>query len=88
MRDLADDHGVAVGVVLHDLNQAAAVADRIALLDKGTIRATGTPAEVLRADALSETYGIRIEVSTDSSTGLVSTQPVGRHLQRPLLKTH
>ncbi|WBQ06647.1 ABC transporter ATP-binding protein [Kribbella sp. CA-293567] len=86
MRDLADDHGVAVGVVLHDLNQAAAVADRIALLDRGRIRAAGTPAEVLRADALSETYGIRIEVSTDLTTGLVSTQPVGRHLQRPTLQ--
>ena len=27
VRDLADDHDVAVGVVLHDLNQAATVAD-------------------------------------------------------------
>ena len=33
VRDLADEHGVAVGVVLHDLNQAAAVADRVVLLD-------------------------------------------------------
>ena len=75
MRELADEHGVAVGVVLHDLNQAAAVADRIALLDQGRVRATGTPAEVLQADALTETYGIRIEVGTDPATGLVSTQP-------------
>ncbi|TCM41689.1 ABC transporter ATP-binding protein [Kribbella sp. VKM Ac-2568] len=86
MRDLADDHEVAVGVVLHDLNQAAAVADRIALLDRGRIRATGTPAEVLEADALSETYGIRIEVGTDPATGLLSTQPIGKHTQRPTLQ--
>ncbi|TWD79173.1 iron complex transport system ATP-binding protein [Kribbella amoyensis] len=86
MRDLADEHGVAVGVVLHDLNQAAAVADRIALLDQGRIRATGTPVEVLQADVLSETYGIRIDVGTDPATGLLSTQPVGRHLQRPALQ--
>ena len=32
VRDLADEHGVAVGVVLHDLNQAAAVADQVVLL--------------------------------------------------------
>lgn len=82
MRDLADDHGVAVGVVLHDLNQAAAVADRIALLDQGRVRATGTPAEVLDAGALSETYGIAIEVGTDPATGLVTTRPIGKHLSR------
>ena len=35
VRDLADEHGVAVGVVLHDLNQAAAVADQVVLLTAG-----------------------------------------------------
>ncbi|MEV6282172.1 ABC transporter ATP-binding protein [Kribbella sp. NPDC051770] len=86
MRDLADEHGVAVGVVLHDLNQAADVADRIVLLDQGRVRATGTPAEVLQAAALTETYGIRIDVSTDPDTGRISTQPVGRHLHRHILQ--
>ena len=65
VRDLADDHGVAVGVVLHDLNQAAAVADEVVLLQQGRVRATGTPATVFTEDALTETYGIRIEVTTD-----------------------
>jgi ferric hydroxamate transport system ATP-binding protein len=86
MRDLADEHGVAVGVVLHDLNQAADVADRIVLLDRGRVRATGTPAEVLQTDALTETYGIRIDVSTDPVSGRISTQPVGRHLHRHILQ--
>ena len=35
VRDLADDHGVAVGVVLHDRDQAASVADTVVLLDRG-----------------------------------------------------
>ncbi|RLP91413.1 ABC transporter ATP-binding protein [Micromonospora sp. BL4] len=85
VRDLADDHGVAVGVVLHDLNQAAAVADEVVLLDNGRVRATGTPAEVFTENALTETYGIRIEVSTDPLSGLVTTRPVGRHLTRTLI---
>ncbi|MGC4940880.1 ABC transporter ATP-binding protein [Kribbella sp. DT2] len=88
MRDLADEHGVAVGVVLHDLNQAADVADRIVLLDQGRVRATGTPAEVLQAESLTETYGIRIDVGTDPVTGRISTQPVGRHLHRHVLQNH
>ncbi|ADB34851.1 ABC transporter related protein [Kribbella flavida DSM 17836] len=86
MRDLADEHGVAVGVVLHDLNQAADVADRVVLLHQGRVRATGTPAEVLRAEALTEAYGIRIDVGTDPATGRISTQPVGRHLHRHILQ--
>ena len=32
IRDLADDHGTAIGVVLHDLSHAAAIADRVVLL--------------------------------------------------------
>ena len=51
VRDLADDHRVAVGLVLHDLDQAAAVADELVLLDGGRVRAYGPPAEVLTADA-------------------------------------
>ncbi|MBY8870263.1 ABC transporter ATP-binding protein [Micromonospora sp. PLK6-60] len=84
VRDLADDHDVAVGVVLHDLNQAAAVADEVVLLHGGRVRATGTPAEVLTEPALTDTYGIRIEVTTDPLTGLVTTRPVGRHRTRAL----
>src|SRR5262245_61543059 len=65
IRDLADDHRVAVGVVLHDLNQAAAVADHVVLLGEGRVRAAGTPAEVLTEAALTLTYGIEIEVGSD-----------------------
>jgi iron-chelate-transporting ATPase len=83
VRDLADQHAVAVGVVLHDLNQAAAVADTVVLLHGGRVRAAGPPCEVLTAPALTETYGIRIEVTTDPGTGLVTTRPIGRHTVRP-----
>ncbi|MFD7713385.1 ABC transporter ATP-binding protein [Streptomyces sp. NPDC059785] len=79
VRDLADTHGVTIGVVLHDLDQAAAVADRVVLLSAGRVVAAGTPAEVYDAARLTETYGIRIEVETDTSTGIPRTRAVGRH---------
>lgn len=78
MRDLADHHDVAVGVVLHDLNQAAAIADHLVLLDSGTVRVSGKPAEVLTAQHLSETYGIQIEVTREP---LLTCRPIGRHNQ-------
>ena len=77
VRDLADTHGVTVGVVLHDLDQAAAVADRVVLLSAGRVVAAGTPTQVYDAERLTETYGIRIEV--DTSAGTPRTRAVGTH---------
>jgi iron-chelate-transporting ATPase len=79
VRDLADDHRVAVGVVLHDLNQAAAVCDTVVLLDRGRVRATGAPSDVMSGDLLSEVYGLRIETVVDPDSGLVRAEPRGRH---------
>jgi ferric hydroxamate transport system ATP-binding protein len=82
VRDLADHHRVAVGLVLHDLDQAAAVADVLALLDQGRVRAVGPPDEVLTSERLSETYGIRVEVDVDPVTCAMRTRAVGRHARR------
>lgn len=82
IRDLAADHGIAVGVVLHDLDQAAAVADRIALLHAGRVVADGSPGDVLTAERLTATYGIRIDVDTDPLTGRLRTRAIGRHHAR------
>jgi iron-chelate-transporting ATPase len=82
VRDLADERHIAVGVVLHDLDQAAAVADRVVLLEAGVVVADGTPAEVFTSDGLSAVYGIRIDVDHDPSTGRLRTRAVGRHHTR------
>ncbi|MGW2914008.1 ABC transporter ATP-binding protein [Streptomyces asoensis] len=82
VRDLADDHHIAVGVVLHDLDQAAAVADRITLLEAGRVVADGSPEDVLTPERLTAVYGIRIDVDTDPLTGRLRTRPIGRHHAR------
>jgi iron-chelate-transporting ATPase len=82
VRDLADEHDVAVGVVLHDLNHASGVADTVVLLHRGRVRATGAPVDVLAGDLLSEVYGIPIETVVDPATGTVRAEPRGRHHTR------
>ena len=82
VRDLADADGVAVGLVLHDLDQAAAVADEVVLLADGRVRGCGAPVDVLTADLLSDVYGIRVDVDQDPRTGALRTRPVGRHPAR------
>jgi iron-chelate-transporting ATPase len=82
MRDLAVDHGVAVGVVLHDLNHAAEVADQVVLLRDGAVLADGDPVDVLTEQNLTAAYGIPVAVRTDAETGTLSLRPIGRHAQR------
>jgi iron complex transport system ATP-binding protein len=60
LRDLAAA-GKTVVCVLHDLNDAAAYADRIALLGCGGLLALEAPDAVLASDLLERTYGIGME---------------------------
>ncbi len=89
VRDLADDHGVAVGIVLHDLDQAARIADNLLLLSAGRIHAAGQPIEVLTAENIGEVYSIRVEVSFDEHSNRLRIDPIGRHSPRvPLASAH
>lgn len=51
--------GATVVAVLHDLNEAAAYADRVALLGLGTMLGYGPPREQLEPGALERAYGVR-----------------------------
>ena len=79
IRLLADTEGVGIGLVLHDLDQAAAVADRVLLLEGGRVTADGPPADVLTAENLSRAYGIRVDVHLDPADGRIHTRAVGRY---------
>ncbi|GAA1355921.1 ABC transporter ATP-binding protein [Saccharothrix algeriensis] len=84
VRDLADDHGVAIGVVLHDLDHAAIVADRVVLLGEGRVIADGGVGEVLTTGHLTEAYGVTVHVANDPVTGAVHCRPLGRRTPRPV----
>ena len=55
---LCRERDFAVVVVLHDLNLAAAWADRVILLKEGAVRHAGAPAEVFTQDILRHVYGV------------------------------
>ena len=85
VRDLADRHDTAIGVVLHDLNQTAVVADRVVLLHQGRVRASGRPEDVLTSTHLSEVYELPIDTRHDPDTGRLRVEPRRRRhdLHRP-----
>ncbi|WP_411036323.1 ABC transporter ATP-binding protein [Shinella sp. BYT-45] len=62
LRTIADENGKTVVIVLHDINQASAHADRIVAMKGGRIVADGTPADILTPDTLEAVFGFRMRV--------------------------
>ena len=62
LREAADGDGRSVLVVLHDINHAAAHADRIVALKDGRVFAEGAPEEIMRSDLLEALYDMPVAV--------------------------
>ncbi len=74
--------GLGVLVILHDLNLAAAHADRLSLIHQGRLLAQGTPAETLRAEHLRTAFGDDLEFLQQ-----LDAEPPGFRIQvRPRLQ--
>lgn len=56
--------GTAVFAVIHDLNLAAAFADQLIVLDRGTIVAAGRPIDVLTDHILSRVFGLDLRIGS------------------------
>jgi len=78
IRDLADVHGVAVGVVLHDLHHAARVADELLLMKSGGILASGPPRDVLTAENIQVAYEVAVDVTVDVVADRLRIDPISR----------
>jgi iron complex transport system ATP-binding protein len=76
-RALREEKRTAALATLHDLNLAAAFADRLVLLSKGRIAAAGTPKDVLTEPVLRPVFGPDVVVRVHPDTGgpLVLVKP-------------
>jgi iron complex transport system ATP-binding protein len=61
---LRREHGLTVLSAMHDLTLAGQFAERLVLLQRGAVVATGSPSEVLTESAIAEHYGARVQVLT------------------------
>lgn len=68
---LRREDGITVVSTLHDLTFAAQYAERLLLIDGGTVAAEGTADEVLTADRLNHHYGARAAVLSAPEGDLV-----------------
>ncbi len=77
LADLAR-RGRAVLAVSHQLNLVSRFADRMVLLHRGVIAASGTPDDVMRASVLEAVYEWPLVVSRDPAIGAPTLVPLRR----------
>ncbi|MFD6816247.1 MULTISPECIES: ABC transporter ATP-binding protein [unclassified Microbacterium] len=68
LRHLADD-GLTVLAALHDLNHAAAFADRIVVIADGRVQAAGTPGDVLTRELIARVWQVDAQVLSRAGSG-------------------
>ncbi|KAA9395412.1 ABC transporter ATP-binding protein [Kocuria coralli] len=73
-----DGSRTTVITVLHELNLAARVADRVIALNAGRISAAGTPEEVFTPEILAEVFDLEAQVVRDPVEGHPVILPRGR----------
>jgi iron complex transport system ATP-binding protein len=66
---LVGDLGVTLLAALHDLDQAAGYADRVAVLDSGRLVAAGHPDDVLTPDLIERVFGVQAHIAPHPLTG-------------------
>ncbi|HEV2512925.1 ATP-binding cassette domain-containing protein [Bosea sp. (in: a-proteobacteria)] len=76
MRRLADERGLGIVVVLHDVNMAARFCDEIVALHSGRLIARGSPDDIMKAQTLQAIYGISMKVISDPDRGRQMCFPI------------
>ncbi|RNJ25282.1 ABC transporter ATP-binding protein [Halosegnis longus] len=74
VRALNDERGVTVGIVLHDIAQAARYADNLIALRDGVPYDWGPPAEVVTEQLLADVFGV--EATVREGPEIVPHQPL------------
>jgi iron complex transport system ATP-binding protein len=65
LRAIRAERGVSILIALHDLEQAAALADRVALMYRGRLYAVGDAKDVLSTESLRDVFGVEAEIHRD-----------------------
>ena len=62
LRDLCDDLGKTIVLVMHDINFASCYSDNIVALKNGRIEKVGTTDEIVRKEVLEDIYEMDFDI--------------------------
>jgi iron complex transport system ATP-binding protein len=77
------ERGLTVVMVVHDLNHATAVADRVVVLHRGAIVADGTPGEAITRPLLHDVFRVDADIVDHPRTGRPIIVTSGTAADRP-----
>lgn len=83
MRDLNQQEGRTIIMVLHELNLAARYCDQMIAMREGSIVAEGAPGDVLTAESVREIFGLEAMIVPDPVRGTPMVVPLGRRQAPP-----
>jgi iron complex transport system ATP-binding protein len=63
------ERGLAIILILHDINALAQAADRLLILDKGSCLGIGTPNEIITPVLLKNTFKVDAQITSNPITG-------------------
>ena len=69
LRNLSQERGLGIIIVLHDINMAARFCDTITALQSGRLIMQGAAEAIMTPDALHRIYGLPMDVMTHEQTG-------------------
>lgn len=78
IRQLNQEQGITVVMVLHDLNQAARYCDRIAAMKDGKLLHEGTPHELYGPEFFRQVFGVEAKVYDDDGVPVCLPSSVAR----------
>src|SRR5690625_1358274 len=70
VKQLRDEQGLTIVMVLHDITQAIQFSDSIIAMKKGHIVKQGNPKEIMTAELIDEIYGVEVVVKHDEELGM------------------
>src|SRR5699024_2911086 len=76
VKQLCEDHGLTIVMVLHDINQSIQYSHQIIAMKAGKIIAKGNPREIVTNKLIHDVYGVNVIVKNDEDVGTYIV-PVG-----------
>ncbi|AOV06949.1 ABC transporter ATP-binding protein [Sporosarcina ureilytica] len=69
VKQLCNEHGLTIVMVLHDINQAIQYSHHIIAMKTGKVIATGDPKKIVTEKLMAEVYGVNVVVKNDEEVG-------------------